>query len=260
MWINIIKKFSKQKVIPLSSKLDDVWLVSFPKSGNTWIRFILGNIMLRYCNKNKEINFETMQYVIPDIYLSKNIPSSLGFEPFPRIIKTHEKYIKEYRRSIYIIRDPRDVMVSYYHFLKEGRKQNIQNFSTFITHKKYGLPAWCAHVKSWKNKWNILIKYEDLKKNPQNQIKKILNFLNIKVTNHYIDIAIQKSSFENMKKIENTNSAWKERYNLNNNYSFIRKGATQQWIKYFDQKDILYYKKTIKKNKLENLLTQFKYD
>jgi len=251
---------NKKRLFPSKMRSDDVWLVSFPKSGNTWVRFILGNLMIDYCKKGTTMNFNTMQNIVPDIYLNKKIPLDIGFSPFPRIIKSHEKYTKKYKRSIYVIRDPKDAMVSYYHFMKDGHNKNIKNFSEFLKDEKLGIDAWCKNVKSWIGNADVIIKFEDLKINPEKEIKKILELLKIKIDEEKIRESVRKSSFDKMKELENKDQSWKEKHNLNKNYSFMRKGTTEQGKKYFRDEDINYFNEIIAKNGIKGTLKKLEYE
>src|SRR5271163_2666342 len=94
---------------------DDIFLVSYPKSGNTWTRFLLGNLMHTDCR----ITFSNVEQKVPDIYgASKN---TLKKSPRPRLLKSHECFDPRYRRVIYVVRDPRDVAVSAYHYDRKCR-------------------------------------------------------------------------------------------------------------------------------------------
>ncbi len=87
---------------------DDVFLVSFPKSGNTWARFLLANLT----RPEQPATFANIHLLIPDP--SWTTKKELDRLPRPRIIKSHECFDPRYRRVIYIVRDPRDVAVSQY--------------------------------------------------------------------------------------------------------------------------------------------------
>ena len=97
---------------------DDIYLVSYPRSGNTWISFLITNVVKLYLNLNIEVNFFNMHTFIPDIHQSRDIPIALQFPPFRRIIKSHSSYNPFYKNIFLLVRDPRDVMVSYYYFRK----------------------------------------------------------------------------------------------------------------------------------------------
>ena len=89
---------------------DDIFIVSYPKSGNTWLRFIIAYIKqgMQY-----DISFKYLEKIIPDIYTSKEVIDS---QKTGRIIKSHNTYFDYYNKTIYIHRDYRDVLVSYYFY------------------------------------------------------------------------------------------------------------------------------------------------
>src|ERR1035438_7495975 len=89
---------------------DDTFLVSYPKSGNTWVRFLLANLI----HPNETVGFANINRLLPAPgVLSKRFLKKL---PRPRIMKSHEPFDVRFRKVIYLVRDPRDVAVSEYHF------------------------------------------------------------------------------------------------------------------------------------------------
>ena len=92
---------------------DDTFVVSYPRSGNTWTRFLIANLV--YPEKN--VGFTNIEKLIPDTSSQSN--RALKSTPRPRIIKTHEYFDHRYRKVIYIVRDPRDVALSDYDFQRK---------------------------------------------------------------------------------------------------------------------------------------------
>jgi hypothetical protein len=92
---------------------DAVFLVSFPKSGNTWSRFLIGNLT----HPEEPVTFANVDRIVPDIY--GTAANDIRAMPPPRVFKSHEAFDPRYRRVIYIVRDPRDVAVSSYHFARK---------------------------------------------------------------------------------------------------------------------------------------------
>jgi Sulfotransferase domain len=92
---------------------DDTFVVSYPRSGNTWTRFLIANLV--YPEKN--VGFTNIEKLIPDTSSQSN--RALKSTPRPRIIKSHEYFDHRYRKVIYIVRDPRDVALSYYDFQRK---------------------------------------------------------------------------------------------------------------------------------------------
>ncbi|HKV38100.1 MAG TPA: sulfotransferase domain-containing protein, partial [Blastocatellia bacterium] len=127
---------------------DDIFLVSFPKSGNTWTRFLAGNLI----NPDQPASFVNIERAIPDI-------AGLARKDFrlvarPRIIKSHDCFDPRYRRVVYIVRDPRDVAVSSYYYAK--KMKNIGDSTSIHAYIKTDFMAggdyngtWGEHVGSW---------------------------------------------------------------------------------------------------------------
>jgi len=78
---------------------DDTFVVSYPKSGNTWTRFLLANLV--YCNE--DITFSNIERKIPDPSMVTR--ADLERVPRPRIVKSHEYFDPRYKRVIYIVLD-----------------------------------------------------------------------------------------------------------------------------------------------------------
>lgn len=215
---------------------DDVFLVSYPKSGNTWIRFIIANLIKT--DPDEEIDFHSAAKYIPELGVHDHFLSDL---PSPRIIKSHQLFNECFESVIYIIRDPRDVYISYYHYLKKRLPGNL-SFSDFLREKKISPSRWHTHVESWIDMPNVkhLLRYEDLLVNPEAEITKLLNSLDgkIRFTSSDVSEAVEKSSFSNMKKIEQE----KGRYFLSEHAQktatpFVRKGVHGDWKSYFSESD-----------------------
>lgn len=242
--INFLKKVVKDKLWMrkggrnIDVKGDDVFIVSYPKSGNTWMRFLIGNIL--YDN----FNFSNMEALIPDIYAANN--SRIKDLESPRILKSHESYDPRYQKIIYIVRDPRSVAVSYFFYLKKFKgiaedEKFTEFLPKFINGAFGGFGPWDEHVKSWcctkegKQDNFLLIKYEDLKENAHVELSKINSFLGMEFSEIDILNTIEQSSFSNMKKSElskkhDGSALLKGGESI---IPFVRAGKTDEWREYF---------------------------
>lgn len=201
-----------KKFLAPNPLIDDVYLVSFPKSGNHWLRFLIANAIKTHFEIDREVNFFTIDGIIPNIHVKSGALRECG--PFgrpdlPRIIKSHRTYTPHYNRVILLVRDPRDVMVSHYHFLKD--RQLIDqgtSLSQFVRHPNHGAPAWATHTLGWYSTFepgqNIqLFRYEDFLERPQYQLARLMSLLGIPVNQAALEEAVDLSSKQNMKKSGN---------------------------------------------------------
>ncbi|CAN2038979.1 Sulfotransferase domain-containing protein [Candidatus Magnetomoraceae bacterium gMMP-15] len=225
----IISRWRRDAIYPTICT-DDIFLVSFPKSGNTWVSFLLANAMCLYAKYNIEINFFNIQDFIPEFSYNSVIPTS-KFKCFPRIIKSHNEVNTYFNKVLLLIRDPRDVMVSYYFYLR-GLKQIPKSwtFSQIIEHYKYGIDAWVKHTKGWleranKGKRVQCFLYENFLKNPQLELKKIFALLGYHLEDNIIEEAVRRSSKKRMKELELQTRSPKILLE-ENNFRFVRKGES----------------------------------
>lgn len=215
----------------------DTFLVSYPKSGNTWLRFIVASLTF----PKKNIDFNNIEFLIPDIYLHNNL-KLLSFNS-PRILKSHEYFDPRYKKVIYIVRDPRDVVISYWFhhkkkFLIPEDAAINDFFEEFMAGRLDPFGTWKENVQSWlcvkrNSPQFLLLRYEDLIDSPYEQISLISKHLEISTSENAIREVIQKTSFEKMQLLEkNQSNNWDPIKVTNKNIPFIRKGETYQWPQY----------------------------
>jgi hypothetical protein len=185
---------------------DDIFLVSFPKSGNTWTRFLLAN--LRF--PNEPATWANIDRLIPD----PTGTNKRDFDrmPRPRIIKSHECFDPRYPRVINIVRDPRDVVVSQYHYHRKIRKIDddspIEKFVTrFLAGETCPHGSWGQNVATWLytsegNPRYLLLRYEDLIADTPRELAKVVSFLKLPATPEQIAEAVERSSADRMRKLE----------------------------------------------------------
>ncbi len=185
---------------------DDVFLVSFPKSGNTWTRFLLANLIY----PQQLATFANIHRLIPDP--SGTNKRDFDRMPRPRIIKSHECFDPRYPRVIYIVRDPRDVAVSQYHYhrkiMRIGDDSPIENFVTrFLAGETCPHGSWGQNVVTWLTTSAgdprfLLLRYEDMVADTARELGKIVAFLGISASPEQIAQAVERSSAGRMRKLE----------------------------------------------------------
>jgi Sulfotransferase domain len=217
-----------------SSFPDDTFIVSFPRSGNTWTRFLIGNLI----HPSGPITFLNVERVIPDTNaLSKRY---LKHIPRPRILKSHEYFDPRYKKVIYIVRDPRDVALSHYNWQRKRREIDDQYpleryISRFIVGEIAGWGSWGEHVLSWlATRYNssdfLLLRYEAMLAEPTRELGKVATFLGIEATQETVATAVERSSADNMRKMEKTQGGkWVATKGRRQDIPFVGKAKHGGW-------------------------------
>jgi hypothetical protein len=205
---------------------NDVMFASYPRSGTTWSRFTLYEILTGNAS-----GFSAVNAGICGIGKHKNAPRLLPNQG--RLIASHEQYRKEYKRAVYIVRDCRDVLLSEFAYTTaiEFFHGDLDKFvRTFFVGKISPFAPWQRHVASWldsplANSSNLMVvRYEDLRRDPFAGFTKIVDYLGVKVTPERIQSAIANNALERMKEKERIEP---QRASVKGN--FVRSGSIQGW-------------------------------
>jgi len=214
---------------------DDTFLVSFPRSGNTWTRFLVCNLL----NPDSPVDFAQIESRIPEIYDITD--RALRAFPRPRIIKSHESFDPRYKKVIYIVRDPRDVLISYYEFQLKRRviseacslEDFVPRFMESEFEPKTG--SWRDHVLSWvatrgNQRTFLLLRYEDMLADPQQEASRIASFLGVDASAERVARAVELSSADRMRTLEKEQSGeWKETKNTRPDKPFVSQATAGGW-------------------------------
>lgn len=238
----------------------DVYIVSYPKSGRTWLRVILGKIICEQFKIDEKYLLNTIKLTLMAGCTTINWihdGSGLGEGYHFRKFRT-DKSIFSQKKIIFLYRDPHDVMVSsYFHATKRIQKfTKFQgNISEFIRSQGFGIEKLITFYNIWYVNRHIpkdflLVKYEELHHDTLETIKKIINYINLKdIDEELIIKAINFGSFDNMKKIEYNQSLKSKimvasKQDDNESYK-VRKGKVGGYIDYLNQDDIDYIDRVI---------------
>ena len=185
---------------------DDIFLVSYPKSGNTWARFLLANLM--YPEQNPDFGNIHRLVADPDATQKREFDRM----PRPRVIKSHWCFEPRFKRVIYLVRDPRDVAISEYHYQRKTRRiadayPLEQYVERFVAGTTYEIGSWGQHLLTWVGASNgqpgfLLARYEDMVADPVGQLSRIAAFLDVAATPQQLRAAVERSSAERMRKLE----------------------------------------------------------
>lgn len=202
-------KFTKLEEEHFQPSCKDIFLVSYPRSGNTWMRVLLTELIY---DKVIESLADVEKY-IPDIHFNP-IKKDVVESEF-HVVKSHDPNnprfkSSNYKKVIYLIRDPRDVVLSHYRYsVGRGYDNDFDHFLLDWVNGRIWPTSWQEHVNSWVGSKDadersnmIVIKYEDLKSNTVENIKIITNFIGLIINEEDILLAISNSSLSNMKEKE----------------------------------------------------------
>jgi len=249
-----------------------IWLASYPKSGNTWLRMFLKSYFLK---SNEKFSLED---TILDSFKSQGFPDQalldrlkVDYFKFDEIVKNWEtmqdyinlnnktNYVKTHnamctvgsykfttprntKGAIYLVRDPRDVLVSLAHHDGYNFNQTFEHLSSSYNfeyplssgkrYKKTLMGTWADHYKSWKNFKScktLIIKYEDMVLDEYNTFKKIMNYLKeideTELNEEKLLKALKQTQFEELQRMEKADGfSEKGKGEL-----FFRKGKIGEW-------------------------------
>lgn len=229
------------------------FLASFPKSGNTWVNFTIANMYNQLTVRLPEIDFHNIHDINPEVRPNDRECKEPLFKDLPWVFMTHSPYRKDFENVILVIRNPWDVLYSYYHYLNGERKRNL-SLPEVIKHEKLGIQPLVEHNESFfRNCRNLLIiTYENMYANPIRETGKIAEFLELDLDNRIIKTAVKKASFKSMRKIE----LKKGRKYGTPDFLFTRKGKIGEGKQEIKQDKELndYISKKVKKSPLLYLL------
>jgi hypothetical protein len=193
-------------VLPATLRHDDLYLVEFPKSGVTWLSYLMANTGLVLSASARRATFFNLNEFVADIHFDRNLapPRTDGFGF--RCIKSHAGYTSQYKRVLYLVRDPRAVMASYFTF-ETGLGQWRGSVEDFVRDRQFGISAWIRHVDNWLDNIDAglsfaLIRYEDLLADTRGTLRNIYMLLGLQLSDADIEKVIAQSAIERMREDE----------------------------------------------------------
>ncbi len=235
----------------LHRRLDprDVFIASYPRSGSHWLKFQLLEAI-----SGQSAGFENVKQLITRVG-DHGVPCAPAFVALgainpgragsllpggARMMHTHEPYRREYRKVIYMVRDVRDVALSEFAIGKElGLLDyyDMREFDDFLepflrgTINRYR--TWQDHMISYlesplaKNGNLLVMRFEDLRKNTEENLTRIVEFLGARVGQDEIRRAIANNTVEKMRAKEDTSQAMRK--SSGEEGRFVRRGSVGGW-------------------------------
>ena len=227
----------------------DLFIATYPKSGTSWSRQIVKLILNNGEDDGK--NLESLPW-LSTIGPPASLDAVTDAMPFPRAFYEHAPYgmmpgglpSTSPAKYIYVARNPKDVMVSYYyHYLSGKRLSGFSGtwdvfFNLFLTGQMY-YGSWFEHVLEWwkhKDDPNVLfLKYEYMKKDHPGAVRAIAEFIGCDLKPDVIDKIVKESTIDRMKANPNTNFSWlpTTMFTFKEVNPFLRKGIVGDWKNHF---------------------------
>jgi len=249
--------------IPNQKKLDavknfrldkaDIIVASFPKSGTTWTQEIVVQLLSccssgNVCGQDERIR--TLEETFPFLEAHWTNIDDVQKMPSPKLIKTHLPYSKLPQNAIsgkakviYVARNPKDIVVSYYFFSKLFKfvnfKGNLDDAFIRFVQGKVMFGPWLDHVLSyWQHKMDhnlLFLTYEELHENLKGAVERIADFIGCSpLSSHQMETVMHETSFQVMKRNPKTNKTLLNELEIFNpdNGDFMRKGVVGDWKNY----------------------------
>lgn len=216
----------------------DVLLASYPRSGSTWLRFVLYEILTGEASSFDRVN-GALRGLTDCRHGARLLPEE------GRFIGTHEPYYTAYHRAVYLVRDVRDVALSEFAFEKNlgiaRPSLDLYLDEMLCGRKRHG--SWQHHVESWLDsplaaRGDLLfLQYEKLRQDSVNVFLELLDFLKVRRSREVVERALANNTLEHMREKE-------DRLYRQQNYSsvprrpikavrpggrFIRSGSVGGW-------------------------------
>jgi len=233
---------------------DDVFIAAYPKSGSTWLRFMLFQMAFGCPG-----GFAEVDRSIPIVGRHGRAKrSSHG-----RFIMTHEPHRAEYERAVYLIRDPRDVLLSEFNYWKwigtlppQARVDSFLDIFLAGESNRHG--SWQANVSTWlqacrQRRSILIVKFEDLRADPAKALARVCGFLSLNYNPEAITSAVSSNSLAAMQQRER--GAVGHFGKVNSEGTFVRSGKIGGWREQLRPDDIVRIEAH-----LGGLLQQFGYE
>lgn len=241
----------------------DVYVVSYPKCGRTWLRLMIGQVFALYVN---EAEANPLQ---PD-EIARNHPGlpliQFTHDDYPHLktsaelSKTKQNY--KGKKVIFLARDPRDVVVSYYFEVTRRASLNPNypiirlDLSAFLRYSVGSIDTIIHYYNIWAENRHLpggflLLRYEDLQAETERELRRVLDFIGlVNLPQELIHQAVKYTRFENMRRLEESGALDSFRLRPGDRYdpeSFkTRRGKVGGFVDYLSQDDIAYLNHKIK--------------
>jgi hypothetical protein len=187
---------------------DDVYISSYPRSGTTWLQLIVHLV------QGGDTSFAHISQVVPwyerSLALGQSTAGDFAMRRSPRAFQSHLPYrwLPSGARYVYVQRDGRDVLVSYYHLYRShlGYTGSFDEFFARFIAGDLQYRSWFGHVRAWQRVARrpnvLLLAYEDMVAAPVTAVQRVAGLCRVSLSDARAREIVELSSFEAMKRGE----------------------------------------------------------
>jgi hypothetical protein len=248
----------KNKLNILRTRRDpQVYIISYPKSGRTWLRLLVGKVLCDRFGVDPTHMLDTLRattlaFVAPTKFTHDG--SGMREQSDLRQLATSKQQFRG-KKVVLLVREPRDVMVSCY--FQATKRINVYegSISDFVRSEQYGIERCVKFYSIWSQNRHVpaeflIVRYEDMHANPQAVLKSVLDFMSVcGVSQQMLRDAIEFGRFDNMKKLEATGHFKRQVLtpgNAKDGESFkVRRGKVGGYADYLSPDDCQYLTQVI---------------
>lgn len=205
MLIERVEKIVRARFEAPAKKVDGaVLLASFPKSGNTWFRFVVGNVLSQLTSQEL-VDFHSISKYSPEIRGGRHLSDAVFTEGCPTFLKTHFYKTRCFASypAVVLFRDPVKSLFSYYQYMAGEHGRTYRNFAHFIRSPRVGVDSWLLFHRSWlTDSQAVFISYEELVSRPGAIVKNLYEKLGFDINEIVIENALRNSSRDAMRVVE----------------------------------------------------------
>jgi hypothetical protein len=238
---NRYRRYADRRQFRLALRPTDVFLVGHPKSGNTWLAYMLAVLLEK--KRGGRATLANVQDFVPAVHARDSEIARYSGLPSPRIFRNEgPRYADDYPKTIYIVRDPRAVLLSWYHHFLHDYAGETQPFDAFLdTVFTYGninraerhIVRWDRQVLEWfaraRSQRVWVVRYEDLIKDRRAVLEQAIEFIGLPRDEPAFDEAVARGSFENMRREEQLYGAEPYSGTKGERGYYTRRGKSDGW-------------------------------
>jgi hypothetical protein len=210
---------------------NDLFIASYPRSGTTWLRFLLFELL-----SGNAAEFVSVNEAIP--YVGKHQRAPQLLPNGGRVIQTHETFLRGVASAIYVVRDPRSVVLSEFRWqLRTGLSRGSFEpfFDAFLTGRANPYGRWDRHVDTWlasdlasEDRLHV-VRFEDLRTDTVGELTRILDALGLRVDTASIEQVVANNGLTRMRAKEERAPRGALGESARPDIRFVNSGSTSGW-------------------------------